>query len=279
MRVVYADAVFLLNFIIDYILLLMTAKICGCGVPRARMGAAAALGGLYAAAAAAYPHGLLTAAPSVIAAGAAVAAAAFAGRPRGIRLTAVFFAVAAAFAGAVLALSLLGGGDGPPVNFDFKPLLVIFIVCYAVLSILFRGAARAGGNSYASLIIKLAGRELRARALIDTGNALRDPITGGRVIVLGAGEAAALFPRAVARALADARERGAVGMLEDLDKIGESARFRLVPYSSVGVRGGMLPAFRPDEVFIDGVRERNALIALSPNGVSDNGVYSALVAP
>jgi stage II sporulation protein GA (sporulation sigma-E factor processing peptidase) len=279
MRVVYADEVFLLNFIIDYILLLVTVKICGCGVSRARMVAAAALGGLYAVAAAAYPEGPLTAAPAVIAAGAAVSAAAFAGQARGVRLTVVFFAAAAAFAGVVLALSLLGVGGGLPVNIDFKLLLVIFAACYAVLSIVFRGAARAGGESYASLTIRLAGRELRARALVDTGNALRDPITGSRVIVLGVNEAAALFPRAVARALAGIREMGAVGALEELGRIEGSVRFRLVPYSSVGVRGGMMPAFRPDEVLIDGVRERDALIALSPNSVSDNGTYSALVAP
>ncbi|MDR1589189.1 MAG: sigma-E processing peptidase SpoIIGA [Oscillospiraceae bacterium] len=279
MRVVYADAVFLLNFIIDYILLLITAKICGCGARRARLAAAAALGGLYALAAAIYPDGPLTAAPAVMAAGAGVSAAAFAGQTRGIRLTVVFFAVAAAFAGVVLALSLLTGGDGLYVNFDFKLLLITFTACYAVLSLVFRGAARAGGESYASLTVRLAGRELRARALIDTGNTLRDPITGCRVIVLGAGEAAPLFPHATARALARVRDRGAVAVMEELGKIEGGARFRLVPYSSVGVRGGMLPAFRPDEVLIDGVRAGDALIALSPNGVSDNGTYSALVAP
>ena len=51
MRVVYVDSLFLINIIIDYILLLVTAKICGALVPRLRLFAGAVLGAGYAVAA------------------------------------------------------------------------------------------------------------------------------------------------------------------------------------------------------------------------------------
>jgi stage II sporulation protein GA (sporulation sigma-E factor processing peptidase) len=252
----------------------MTAKICDAGVPRARLGIAAALGGLYAVFAAIFPEPL-TSAPVKAAAGIVMSAAAFGARPRIARLTAVFFAVSAAFAGAVLALSLLGG-SGLPVNIDMKLLFVVFAVCYAVFSLVFRGAGRSGAESYISLTIKLRERSLRVRALVDTGSSLRDPITGDRVAVIGAGESAPLFPHEAARALADAREGGAVRAMEKLDGLGLRARFRLVPYSAVGVPDGLLPAFRPDELLIDGSKTEGILIAVSPNSVSDNGAYSAI---
>lgn len=50
MTVVYVDKVFLLNGIVDYLLLLSAARLAGEPLHRLRMALAAALGGIYAAA-------------------------------------------------------------------------------------------------------------------------------------------------------------------------------------------------------------------------------------
>ena len=49
MTVVYIDALFLLNLIVNYLLLLAAAKLAGEPLRRLRLAAGAALGGLYAA--------------------------------------------------------------------------------------------------------------------------------------------------------------------------------------------------------------------------------------
>lgn len=276
MRVVYADTLFLLNFIIDYILMLISAKICDAPVPRARLAAAAALGGAYSVAVAAYPGGIFARAPAVALAGLAMSAAAFLGRARAARLTVVFFAVSAALAGAALALAQLTGGGGA--RADLKLLAIAFAVCYAALSVAMRGAARSGASSYVKLTIRLGEREIRLRALLDTGSSLRDPMTGSRVIVVGAEELKPLFPRHVSRVLSGMREGGAARAVEELGALETAAaRFVLVPYSAVGIADGMLPAFRPGEIEVDGASKSGLLIAVSPNSVSDNGVYSALM--
>jgi stage II sporulation protein GA (sporulation sigma-E factor processing peptidase) len=276
MRVVYADTIFLLNAAIDYILLLLSAKICGASVSRARMAASAAVGGLYAAAAAAQPGGPFASAPVAVGVGVVMTVIAYGGLARAVRLAAVFFAASAAFAGVVLAVRLTGGA-GLSAGADPGLLFVTFAACYAVLSAVFRGAGGQSAKGYANLTIKLAGRELSVRALLDTGSSLRDPLTGRSVVVVGADELGPLFPREVARALSRAGGEGAVKALEALGAGGYGARFRLVPYSAVGVRGGMLPAFRPDETIVDGQPRSGVLIAVSPNSVSDNGMYSALM--
>ena len=48
MTVVYIDSLFLLNFIVDYLLLLATAKLAGEVICRPRLALGAAVGALYA---------------------------------------------------------------------------------------------------------------------------------------------------------------------------------------------------------------------------------------
>ena len=57
----------------------------------------------------------------------------------------------------------------------------------------------------------------------------------------------------------------------------DPARFRLLPYRSVGVDSGLLLAVRVDALEVDGKPCPNRLIALSPTPVSDTGAYQALL--
>ena len=66
-------------------------------------------------------------------------------------------------------------------------------------------------------------------------------------------------------------------MLEELSQTERKLRFQLIPYSAVGVSGGMLLAFKPDEIIVDGKKRTGMLLALSPNSVSESGTYSALI--
>jgi stage II sporulation protein GA (sporulation sigma-E factor processing peptidase) len=67
--------------------------------------------------------------------------------------------------------------------------------------------------------------------------------------------------------------------LEALSLLGESSRFRLIPYRSVGRDCGLLLAFRTDSALVGGRRRENLLVALSPNPISDGGGYTALAGP
>ena len=275
MRVIYADTLFMMNTVINYLLLLATAKICAVSASRLRMGAAAALGGVYAVFAAMPWAQFLAEPPVILGAGIVIILAAFGGEARIIRLALVFFAVSAAFAGMALAASLIGGEPGGMiVRMSFGALVLSFAVCYAVVTLVFR---RAGGNrgGIVPLVVRQGKRELRLRALVDTGNSLIDPTTGMPVAVTGAPDAMRLFPGDVRAAVGDLHERGAVTVMETLGE--NSMRFRLIPYSAVGVPDGMLLAFKPDEITVNGRHKRGMLLAISPNSVSDNGTYSALV--
>ena len=278
MQVIYADTIFIINFIINYLILLATARICAVRTTRWRIAIAGAAGGIYSVMAV-MPPLVFWGNPLVkIVFGALMVYTAFGWRDGLLRVVLVFFAVSAAFAGALLAVSLLSGDGraGLMTPVSFRVLVLSFAVCYAAVTLVFRHVARVRGK-LVSLTVRNGGREIRMVALIDTGNSLRDPITGGAVIVTGVSAAKKLFTRAVEDAVAELCSRDAAKVLEELAQTGTGVKFRLVPYSAVGVSGGMLLAFRPDEILVDGVRRTDLIIALSPNNITDNGTYSALM--
>ena len=125
MRTIYLDSLFILNFIIDYIIVLAAGKICALPLRRRRMAAAAAAGGLYAVLAVMFPSVL--ALPVVkLCVGAVIPLAAFGQGRHYPRAAISFFAVSAGFAGAVYAISglggaILGGGSGNGGGFGPDP--------------------------------------------------------------------------------------------------------------------------------------------------------------
>ena len=120
-------------------------------------------------------------------------------------------------------------------------------------------AAVFGGALWA--VVSLHGREAGFLALEDTGNALSDPLTGRHVLVAS--------PLALRPLLRDSAalftELPPVELLEALGQIPELAGcFRLLPYSDLS-GSGLLPAFRPDRLLLDGEETADLLVAVSPN--------------
>lgn len=277
--VVYVDTLFLINLVINYILLLVTARLCAAPTPRLRLLGGAALGAFYAVAVV-LPYWAFLPLPIIKAAvGVMMVLISFGGQPRILRLALVFFAVSAAFGGAVMAASMLSGNGfgGVLTTVSFKVLLIAFAVCYIVLTVVFKRAARHRDGGVVSLKLRQGDRELSMRALRDTGNALTDPMTGKPVIVAGVNDLKPLFPNNVLSAVTALRLKGAVKVMEELADLEKTMRFQLIPYSAVGVAGGMLLAFKPDEIIVDGKNKTGMLLALSPNSVSESGTYTALL--
>lgn len=104
--VVYLDRVFLLNLLVDYLLLLSAAQLSGRTLSRLRLLLCAAGGGLYAAATFLPGCGFLRGPLCQLAAGGAMALCAFRGRRRPALL---FLLLSGGLAGFVLALGLWAG--------------------------------------------------------------------------------------------------------------------------------------------------------------------------
>jgi stage II sporulation protein GA (sporulation sigma-E factor processing peptidase) len=278
--VVYIDRVAVLNFLVDYLLLLTGARLAGIPLRRARLALWALLGTLYAVAVF-LPGGRLLAHPLLRApAGAVMALGAYWPHRRRWRLVALFGLLAAALAGLVLALGLAAGDPGRYVTalwharISWPVLLLSAGGFYVLLQILFRRGVRHGRGEIMEVTVAIDGRERTVPTLYDTGNTLCDPVSGQAVLVLEQDLLYDLWPPEVSGVLRQAlppEEK-----MVRLHRIERGKAFSLLPFRSVGVPSGLLLAFRSDSVTVEGCRYRRTLLALSEGPLSDGGAYHAL---
>lgn len=288
MGVVYIDSVFLLNLIINYLLLLVAAKIAGVGARRLRVLCGALIGALYAAAV--WLPGLESVGSlwGKVAAAVLMVLAAYAGyvRKRLGRLLCIFVGVSFALGGGVLAVELLvygraSPGGVPTLPIDFKTLLLTAAISYALLTLVFRRAARHGPREMLKVRVRHGGRETELTALLDSGHSLHDPITGAPVLVVDPEAAERILgapvPERLARDPVGTLSEDAAGVANGIPTDAPPVRFRLIPYRTVGAEG-FLAAFQPEAVWFGSRRQEKMLIALSPHPVSDGAAYQALAA-
>ncbi len=283
MTVVYIDSLFLLNLVVNYLLLISAARLAGEIIRRPRLGLGAGLGALYAALVFFPGMGFLLHPLCKLGAAVVMLLCAFGGSRRLLRVTLIFFGVSAAFGGGIFAIELLGGRGLSLKNgifyssMDLRLILLSAAVCYVVLSLVFRSTGRhAGrGGELTPAVLTLKGRRVALTALVDTGNTLTDPVTNRPVMVAEGEKLARLFPEGEAPAMEDLRDP--VAGLERLSGGAAKGRYRLLPYQAVGVECGLLLALRLDGAKVGETEYGGILVALSPNRLSDGGGYSALI--
>ncbi len=275
MTVIYIDSVFVLNALMDYLLLLCAARLAGLPLRRGRYILGALAGGAYAAAVFLPGLGFLAQTPVKLAAGVLLGLIAYGGEEKLLRLLLLFFAVSCAMAGCVLGLGLLAGGGVPAVNgvfytnVDAKALVVGATAAYAVFSLVFRAAAGHGVRGERLPVrVSIAGRTAELTALWDTGSGLRSP-DGRAALVAAPGALDAALPRPVVQLL---RRRGLEApeeLLEPLRALAPALRPHLAPYRAVGTAGGLLLAIRTDWTEIGGVRYPGLTAALTPTALGE----------
>lgn len=255
MEIIYIDLHFLLNLGLDYLICLVSARVCGLRLKRLRYLLAALLGGSYSVLVLLPGLGFLGGGAFQLGCAILMGLIAYGGERSMLRCTAVFLGISALFGGAVRAL---GGA------LSIEMLIISFALCYGALTLFFRGSAANPQKKRVSVEVHLGENTAQFMALVDTGNSLSDPVTGSAVMIA--------CPHAVKSLFKDESwltELSPTELLEISAHIPElKGRFRLVPYSAVGSRG-MLAAFRPDALRVEGKEKRELLVALSAAAAGD----------
>jgi len=146
---------------------------------------------------------------------------------------------------------------------DFGILIVSAVVVWLLCRVGFGN--RIGGREFIPLTIQEGEITLSLTALKDTGNTLRDPITGEQVLIIG--------PEHAQRLLGLTEKQ----LQSPMDTVlsGKILGIRLIPYRAVGQPGNMLLAKRFDRVTI-GNWKGSALVAFAPEQIGKGEVYQAL---
>lgn len=249
---VYLDLVMLLNFSVDLLLLLGTNRLCGYPMRPGRCAGAALLGGIY---------GGICALPGFFFLGnlfwrtvflLLMAVIAF-GFDRSCLRRGILF---------VFLCMALGGVAAGMGSTGFPEITAAAGIVLLMCLIGFHGRV---GKLYTDVILVHGGRKRQIRALRDTGNRLKDPISGESVLVVGADVAQDLL------GLTEETLKDPIAAVESAAVSG----LRLIPYRSVGNPCGMLLAVRLDEVWVGKKRAGN-LVAFAPERIGRSEGYQAL---
>lgn len=275
MTVIYVDQLFFLNFIANYLILLGTGRITGAVLHRLRVAAGAAVGGIYA---------VLVLLPAAtwtgswickLVVGALIVLIAYGGERRLLKNMISFFCASAGLAGLIIAIEWFGKTALSIQigvlysDFDLRLLILIFIVCYFLMSLFFRRTGRHTSKETVQLTVCLSSTTIEITALLDSGHTLTDPATNRPVIVANAHLFHTCLPDRID--LSDP--------VESLKKCRDSGmkNVRLIPYRAIGIECGMLLALRAEKVLSSNRNLGNLLIALSPTPVDDGGGHDALI--
>lgn len=286
-RYVYADVLFLVNFTANYLLLRATARLSRRRARQGRVILSAFGGALYATFALAPGLDPLYAWPLRLIAGALMVLVAFPD-VRGMALYLLFLSfylccmVAAGTAMAFLALVhglrsySLTDQVWPPTPWWMA---LAGLLMAAATPVLLALSSQKPGSPFLQVELEVDGKSVTLTGLLDTGNDLRDPLSGLPVIVVDldslkgilSGETIDFF-------------------LSKWDSLGENLaldpmarRLRLIPYCGISGKRGVLPGFIPDKVLVSkktGLRAPiDAVVGVSWKRLSPSGAYQALVHP
>lgn len=275
--IIYVDSLFLLNGILNHLLLLATARLTGAPIQMGRVVGAAILGGLYAVGAVIpalswFGFALVKALVMGL-----MVLVAFGWKVEAIKESIVFFALSCGFGGVVLlvvnvfgtGLMVVGGSAYYPVS--GWALLLTASAVYVVAKTALQGLANHLPAELVPIKLEHQGKTATVTALYDTGNSLKDPVTNRSVVVLDWKAVPFLLPPNVTQ--------GQIAQPADYfhqwQKLGN--HWRLVPYGAVGVGCGLLLACPCETMKIGKQTIQNGLVAFSPTTVSSGGGYQALI--
>lgn len=251
--VVYADVTFLVNFIMDYIILWSTARLTGSNRSSWRLAGVAVLGGLYGVGNLFPSLSLLYSWPAKIAFSLIMIGLAFAPRGRQhLKKTLVaFYGVSFVAAGASVALGYQITQAG--VNGKFSIWWLLGGILCAIL-IGYQGERYLARKVIPAMLrykveLHFGNRICRGEGFLDTGNHLRDPLTRRPVLVAEYELLRGCIPsdcRAIMEKSHDPND-----ILEALGSSSWAYRLRLIPYTSIGQKSGMMVGFRCDQIIVE----------------------------
>ena len=281
--IIYADIVLMVNFIMNLTVLWGAGQLCGRKVrPWGLVGGAALMAGVHVGLMVLVVNTLVINLAASL--GMIVLGVFCAFRPRGfgewVRLVGMCYVVAFALGGMGMALFYFAGQSGSPIaqqglvaSFSLNMLLASVAAFYIAVR-LFRyvyAGALVRRQVFYDVYVHIDGCGTSFRALLDTGNSLRDPLSNSPVIIAELAAIAGL-PEPLCEMMGG-------GIAEVQEEYGP--RLRLIPFRALGTENGILKGFRCDRVEICRNNERivlnNAIIGVIQSKLGQ--AYQGLLNP
>lgn len=133
------------------------------------------------------------------------------------------------------------------------------------------------------LFISFDSKIIGLYALVDTGNALHDPLTNMPVVIVEFGAIKEILPGEIRAVFEEYNDIDLDNITSAISKSSWFTRFRLIPYTSLGKENGILIGFKPDFIEIDNDNGKkdisDVVIGIYNRSLSKNEKYRALLSP
>lgn len=120
-------------------------------------------------------------------------------------------------------------------------------------------------------------------ALVDTGNSLHDPLTNSPVVVVEFKAIRNILPLEIQKIFEESKEDDLVCVTSIVSGSKWFSRFRLIPFCSLGKENGMLIGFKPDYIEVGDNTEKkgvtDVIVGIYNRTLSRNNNYNALLSP
>ncbi|MHB1420463.1 MAG: sigma-E processing peptidase SpoIIGA [Bacillota bacterium] len=293
---VYLDVVFLINLLMDYAVLWAVGRLGQFKTTFFRLLAGALFGATYSLAVFLPDPGLLLTVVGKVLFSACMVLVCYRWQSlrRFLQAMGYFYMVAFAMGGAVLgAIYVLGGvarsGTGGLIFLTGNIRAAWLIAALVSAWILGRwGATFIRRNLLSKLfkipvIIRFGENRFSTYALVDTGNQLRDPVSQMPVMIAEYSLIKAIFPPGVQQIFENTEEPDLEEIITALASSPWAVRIRMIPFTTIGKKRGMLLGLRPDEVIMitdeKPVNVKDVVVGVYQKRLSPEGAYRALLPP
>lgn len=272
--IVYADVLFLTNFVINLILLAITSVLTHSKSSVFRRCVAAFIGAVYAVCMFVPKFNAAESLLCKFALSVLMVYISFGAKYKQyVKNLCMFYTVSLVCGGCALVASFCSAGAGVSSNngvfyFDTSLRMVIIssVVAYIIIKLSVGICKKYSGRDCHRMVVYKNGKAATIKVLLDTGNMLTEPLTGSPVIIVEKSALRGIVPQDISTS--DILEMSKY--IEDI---------RLIPFKSLGTDNGLLMGFKPDKICSDEPLCDNITIAVSNQCLSQSDEYNALAGP
>lgn len=135
-------------------------------------------------------------------------------------------------------------------------------------------------NMYCDINLKINEKQIATKAMIDTGNLVKEPITNTPVVIVEESLLEGIIPKEILKNL----ENILCGNLENLPQDIQDKylpKLRCIPFSSLGKENGMLVGIRLDKIKIQtediDVERKDVIAGIYDKKITKDNKYNALI--
>lgn len=171
------------------------------------------------------------------------------------------------------------------VQAGYSPWLIVFGIMLSMgfVKILYRikRTIETSRKQLISICVCIDDKKITFPALLDTGNLLKDPLTGQPVIIAEYMALKKILPEEMIVFIDSTKSFDINRINSAFYDTGWFKRLRLIPFSSIGNDNGVLIGFRPDMVQIGESKKiaTDVIIGIYQRSLSRNNEFQALLGP